>query len=249
MDNFELKTERKKINWKALVWNFLTLVVLLGSCYLANYFLTIFNNPNSPLNPFPPAPLPTSYQTPTYTVTMIQRAATWTPTNTLQPSPSRTKAPTWTLIPKMITPSDTATPTSAGTEPTSAFTSTPMPATAVISHLPSTEYHPDSKCDWMGVAGKVLGADDKALLYQTIQVGGSLDDQEIQSLLEISGGHTAYGPSGFEFVLGDKPIASTETLWIQLFDNNGEPLTNRIFFDTYTDCGQNLVMVVFTKNR
>ncbi len=60
MDNFELKPERK-VNRKPLVWNFLTVVVLLGIYCLATYFLTIFNNPHSPFNPFPPAPLATLY--------------------------------------------------------------------------------------------------------------------------------------------------------------------------------------------
>ncbi|MCX6035129.1 MAG: hypothetical protein NTV38_09155, partial [Chloroflexi bacterium] len=73
----ELKPERM-VNRKPLVWNLLTVGVLLGICCLAYYFLTIFNNPNSPLNPFPPAPLPTLYQTVTPTSTIILREATWT---------------------------------------------------------------------------------------------------------------------------------------------------------------------------
>jgi hypothetical protein len=245
MDNFELKPEPKKIKWMALVWNFLTLVVLLGTCYLAYLFLTIFTNPNSPINPYPPAPLPTSYlyQSATPTITIIPREATWTSTLTIQPSPSRTKAPTWTLVSQLITPSITAT------EPTSTITITPMPASAVITYQASTAYHPDQKCNWMGVAGKVLGKDGKPLPNQTILLGGSLAGQEIQSLLKISGLSPAYGSAGFEFVLGDKPVASTQTLWIQIFDNNGNPLSSRILFDTYTDCSKNLVMVVFTRNR
>jgi len=245
MDNFELKPERKKFNWKALVWNFLTLVVMLGICYLAYIFLTIFINPNSPINPFPPAPLPTLYlyESATPTITIIPREATWTSTMTIQPSPSRTKAPTWTLIPQMITPSITAT------EPTSTITITPMPASAKITYLASTEFHPDQKCDWLGVAGKVLGTDGKSLQYQTILLGGALDDQEIESIPKLSGSSTAFGSSGFEFALDDHPIASTQTLWIQLFDNKGNPLTDKLYLDTFTDCDKNLVMVVFTKTR
>ena len=54
----------------------------------------------------------------------------------------------------------------------------------------------------------------------------------------------------FEFdKLAAKPIASTGTLWVQLFDNNGKPLTDKIYFDTFDDCAKNLVMIVFTVTR
>ena len=107
MDGFELKPERKKFNPRTMVWNILTVGALLGVCVLAYYFWTIFNNPNSFLNPFPPAQIPTVFQyiTDTPTSTIIPREATWTPTATTQASPSRTKAPTWTLLPEMITQS------------------------------------------------------------------------------------------------------------------------------------------------
>jgi disulfide bond formation protein DsbB len=245
MDNYELKPERKKINWKSLVWNFLTVIVLLGTCCLAYYFLTIFNNPNSPLNPFPPASLPTLYQTATPTSTPILLPSTWTPTTTIQPSPSRTKAPTWTLLPQMITPfTSTVTPTK--TTPT--ITSTPMPASAEITYVASTDFHPDENCNWLGVAGKVLGTDGKPLLSQQIQLGGTLDSVAI-NFTTLSGLAPAYGQSGFEMVLSDHPTASTQALWIQLLDTTSKPLTNRIYFDTYDGCTQNLVMVIFTKNR
>jgi hypothetical protein len=109
MDNFELKPERKKVNLRSLIWNILTVIVLLGICTMANFFLTIFNNPNSPINPFPPAVLPTLYQTNTPTSTIIPKESTWTPTITTQPEPSRTKAPTWTMLPQLITPSISST--------------------------------------------------------------------------------------------------------------------------------------------
>jgi len=249
MDNFELKPERK-VNRKSRVWNFLTVVVVLGICGLAYYFLIIYNNPNSPLNPFPPAPLPTLYQTVTPTSTIILREATWTPTKTIQPSPSRTTAPTWTLLPQMITPSITRTSPVMPTEPTPTITSTPMPVSAEITHLASTDFHPDKNCAWLGIAGKVLGTDGKPLQSKTlIQLGGTLDGEAI-NLLALSGTALAYGQSGFEFVLSDHPIASTQMLWIQLLDNStATPLTNKIYFDTYGGCTQNLVMVVFTKTR
>ncbi len=239
MDNFELKPERKKFNAKSLVWNFLTVVVLLSVCGLMYFFLTIFTNPNSPLNPFPPAPLPTLFQTATPTATAIPRQDTWTPTVTIQPSPTRTKAPTWTPIPGMRTPTSNLAPT---------ITTTPMPASAVFTTLASTDYYPDKACNWLGVGGKVLGKDGSPLLLQQILLGGTLEGKTV-SYFSWSGNAPIYGQSGFEVVLGDHPIASTHTLWIQLLDSQAQPLTDRIYFDTFDSCSKNLVMVVFTKNR
>jgi hypothetical protein len=253
MDGFALKPERK-INKKSLIWNILTVIALLGVCCLAYYVLTVFLNPYSALNPFPPAAEPTRYATDTPTITMIQPDSTWTGTPTIELTSTRTKAPTWTLLPEMITPSkteiptETETPTITPTAGTPTVTATPMPAVAEVKYETSTTIHPDLACNWMGVGGKVIKASGDVLQFQTIQLGGTLDGQTI-SRMTLSGNAPAYGTSGFEFVLSDHPLASSQTLWIQLFDNNGKPLTDKIYFDTYDDCQQNLVRITFTKNR
>jgi hypothetical protein len=248
MDNFELKTE-PKVKRKSMIWNILTILVLLGICGLLYYFITVFTNPNSAFNPFSPVPLPTLYQTPTLTATIIPQPATWTPTPTTSPLPTRTKAPTWTSVPLVITPSVTNTPIATPVINTATITPTGMPASAVISYQASTTMHPDLACKWMGVGGKVMDADNKPLPFQTVQLGGTLSGKSITSIV-LSGSNPAYGTSGFEFEkLGDQPVASTHTLWIELFDNNGKPLTEKIYFDTFNDCKMNLVMVVFTKTH
>jgi hypothetical protein len=252
MDNFDLKPDPKKFNFMSLIWNVLTVVVVLSICYVAYFLLTIFINPHASLNPFPPASLPTLYQTPTptNTVAIIPRAATWTPTATLQPPPTRTTAPTRTLLPQLVTLSITPVPSDTPTAPGTTVTATasPMPVSANITYVASTDFHPTLNCKWLGVAGKVLGSDGKPVLYMEIQLGGILDGKTINYVI-LSGNATAYGVSGFEQVLSDHPIASHQTLWIQLLDNTAKPLTNKIYFDTYSTCNQNLVMVVFTKNR
>lgn len=249
MDNYTLRPE-PKVRRKSPILNILTVVVLLAVCGLAYYFLTIFIHPNSPLNPFPPVPLPTSFQTETPTFTLIPLESTWTSTVTLKPSPSRTKAPTWTILPEVITPSITDTSTNPPITDTLTITPTPMPASADITYQASTTVHADSACNWMGVGGKVLDAGKKPLLYQAVQLSGSLNGKAVNEIL-LSGHdiNSVYGTSGFEFVLGSQPVASTHELWIQLFDNTGKPLTGKVYFDTYTDCDKNLVVVVFTKTR
>ena len=124
-----------------------------------------------------------------------------------------------------------------------------MPASATIKLSPSTDYYPAKNCAWAGVAGKVFGTDGKPLLKQLVQLGGTWDGK-LFDMSAKSGDATAYGSSGFELYLGDHPVASTKTLWIQLLDSTGKiPLTEKIYFDTSSDCTQNLVMVVFTMNR
>jgi hypothetical protein len=246
MDNFELKPE-PKVKKKSVIWNILTVLVILVTCYLAYYFITIFINPYSRYNPFPPVALPTLYQTPTSTPTIIPQPATWTPTETTSPIPTRTKAPTWTLVPLVVTPSATATPTenpSSDTTPT--ITPTAMPASADITYADITTIDSNLTCDWMGVGGKVLDAENQPLAFQEVQLGGTLDGNVINSIV-LSGTNPAYGAGGFQFEkLGDHPIASNQTLWTQLFDKNGKPLTGKIYFDTFDDCTKNLVMIVFT---
>jgi serine/threonine protein kinase len=185
-------------------------------------------------SPFANTQAPVLYGTPTDTTTPIPPLSTWTPAITILSTITRTKAPTWTLLPEMVTPTVTTT--------------IGMPAIAQIAYDSSTTIHADSGCTWLGVGGKVLDAVDKPLPFQTIQLGGILDGQAV-SKLTLSGGAKAYGDSGYEFVLSDHPIASTQTLWIQLFDNTGKPLTDKIYFDTFTACDKNLALIVFKRSR
>ena len=63
MDNFELKTE-PKVKRKPVIWNILTILVLLLACYLAYFFLTIFQQPQFRLQPFPSGRTPHSLPDP-----------------------------------------------------------------------------------------------------------------------------------------------------------------------------------------
>ncbi len=242
MDNYDLRPE-PKVKRKSPTWNILTLLVLLGICGAVYYFYTLFTNPNSPLNPFPPELLPTAFRTATLSPTAQPPDPTSTPRSVLLRSPSRTKAPTWTPLasetPRLIEP--------AGTE---TITTTPMPATAEIGYGDATTVHPDLGCKWMGVGGKVVDAEGKPVAFQTVQLSGTFNGKSINNI--VLSGHDplpAYGPSGFEFTLGTAPVDSSQELWIMLFDNTGIPLTNKIYLDTYNDCKKNLIMIVFTKTR
>ncbi len=230
---------------KGFLWNILTIVVLLGIVCLIFYFVTVFRDPRSVFNLFPPEPSPTVFYTETPTITPLQQPATWTPTITIQPTSTRTRAPTWTLLPGQMSVTPTLTPSETLTP---SITSTAMPAVAEITYHPSTDIYPGKNCAWLGVGGAVLGTDGSPLQFQTVQLGGTLGETVV-SQLKLSGSAPAYGSSGFEFELGNDPMDSTQTLWIQLFDNTGKALTDKIYFDTFDDCTRNLVKITFTRTR
>lgn len=246
MDNFELKTE-PIAKRKPVIWNILTVIVLLGICVLAYFFLSVYQNPAVLPSSFLPAVIPTAYQTPTSTATIILQPPTWTPTLTLQPSPTRTKAPTWTSVAALITPTITLTPIATPVA-TAANTGTALPASYVITYQASTTTHPDLACKWMGVGGTVMDVNNKPLQFQTIQLGGTLSGKAVTGQV-LSGNNPVYGTSGFEIKLADSAIDSQQTLWVQLFDNNGKALTDKIYFDTFNDCQKNLVMIVYKLSR
>jgi hypothetical protein len=50
-------------------------------------------------------------------------------------------------------------------------------------------------------------------------------------------------------VLSDHPIASTKTLWVQILDTAGVPLSDKIFFATSAKCSENLVLFNWTQVR
>jgi len=259
MDGFDLKPDRKpraKASSSAVFWNLMTVVVLLSTICLAAYFVTIYNHPTSPLNPFQPQALPTVFATITPTITPIQLEPTWTATLTLEPSATRTSAPTWTLLPALITPTITDTPSASDT-PLPGPTETPLPSQTVgaslvktsITYQAASSIHPGTGCDWLGVGGKVLDASGQGLPFQSIQVGGFLNGAKQGPHITLSGSASAYGPGGYEVVLGNQTIASSQSMWIQLFNDKGTMLTDRIYFDTYTDCSKNLVMIVFSLTK
>jgi hypothetical protein len=251
MDNFDLKPEKTKTTGP-LAWNILTIVTLVGVLCLGGYFLSVFINPNSALNPFPPPVLPTLVEFPTATWTPIQPPATWTPTPTLQPSPTRTEAPTWTPVPSN-TPFFLSTGTLRWTPtrtpmPSKTPKATSMPVTTTINYLNSTIYHPEAGCNWFGVAGQAVDKNNAPIMYLTLHLGGTLDGKTVD-YLSLTGTAPDYGVAGFEFRLGDKPVASNGTLWIQVLDQAGQPLTDRVYFDTFASCEKNLVLFRFKKTR
>ncbi len=80
---------------KIKIWDVLSILVLIATFIVIFVVFTIFSDPSSSLNPFPPATLIPTIDIPTSTPTLVELPPTWTP----MPQITLTPRPTWTLIP------------------------------------------------------------------------------------------------------------------------------------------------------
>jgi hypothetical protein len=264
MDQFDYSDEalQPTRDSAAIIWNILTVVVLLIAMCVCVGVVAILVNPYVSINPFPPPTLPVKVELPTVTPTPRSvLPATWTPTvttlPTLTPTRTNTPVPTATQLPDTLTPAvETPSQTNGPTATQVADTETPTPTEGMpfILHpgdpvaIANIGY-PELGCDWMGVAGQAfdlsLAPIEEGLF---VQLGGILGD-ELVEMLDMVGRVDTYGPGSYEFVLGDEPIESSQTLWVQLFDQAMLPLSEQISFDTYADCDKNLILIHFNQTR
>jgi hypothetical protein len=222
------------------LWDMLSILVLLITACTGIYFLIIFINPFSSLNPLKPN---NPYALPTATITPIQLEATWTASPTIEPTITETPRPTFTplasptffsLVPPTKTPVPTKTPKA--------------PFSGSVTYGASTIIHPESACNWLGVGGTVVDTNNSDVIGMVVRLVGTLNGKRVE-MTQVSGVSPAYGKSGYEFFLGSVPLASKGTLYVQLLDLAGLPLSENVYIDTHNDCGKNLVLVRFKKNR
>ena len=224
------------------MWDMLSILVLILTACIGAYFVYIFITPNSPFNILPPGGR--GPQVPTVTVTPLQLQATWTPSPTLELTPSDTPRPTFTPFFtstsfSLVPPTKTAKPTSTPKAPFTAIS---------VTQVESTIIHPDLACNWAGIGGTVVDANNGPVIGTVVILRGTLNGNTIEQPT-VSGINKEYGPSGFEFVLGNAPIDSNKTLYVQLVDQQNIPLSDPVQITTSTDCSKNLVMVRFKKSR
>ena len=229
------------------IWNILAILMLLGTCCVSSYVLLLISNPNLPVNPFPPPS--TSTPIPTATPTLRVFPATWTPTPTFLPLSFGTPFASSTLH---ILASETPHPTLTFVPPTATI-GQPINTLPVgmfftvagsITAIPSTNKNPDSGCTWLGVGGVVKDQTGNALSGMTLMLNGTLGFESYNQTT-ISGAAPQYGQGGYEFYLGGELIPSLGSLLIQVMGDNGQPVSERIVFDTYSDCQRNLILINF----
>ena len=225
------------------IWDILSIAALVITACMAGYFLVIFVNPGSSLNILPPGGNAFGPKIPTATAAPFTLEPTWTASPTLEMTPTSTPRPTFTpistdtpfsLVPATRTPKPTNTPKA--------------PFSASVTQVESTLIHPDLACNWAGIGGTVVDANNSPVIGTVIVLRGTLNGNTVD-LTTVTGINKEYGESGYEFVIGNAPIASTKTLYVQLVDLSGIPLSDKVEVSTSADCTKNLVLVRFKKNK
>jgi len=241
-DEFDFDGTRTRTRSSPMqLWDILSIVVLVLTACIAGYFVMIFLNPGSSFNILPPGGR--GPRIPTATTTPIQLQPTWTASPTLQLTPSNTPRPTFTpfftntpfsLVPPTKTPKPSATPKA--------------PFGGTFQQVESTVIHPDLACNWAGIGGTVVDTNGSHIVGTVVVLRGTLNGSRVEQQT-VTGINKEYGQSGFEFVIGNAPVESRGTLYVQLVDLQNIPLSDQVVINTSSDCTKNLVLVRFKKNR
>ncbi len=250
MEHFDDRTTRKYPRRRRSfdkVWNILALILLLMTLCVVGVVISIYLNPASALNPFPPPTLIPSPTVPTATSTLrMTLEPSWTPTigiPTLTATIGPTNTPLVTPTPVLLTISET--PVITGTTISSDYDFVPKDDEPL--YIDGESFHAEMECSWVGVAGQVLGLNDEPIRNLFIHLGGNLEGENFDRVT-ITGSAPIYGPGGYEFII-NQFVGSTSTLWIQLEDVQGLPMSERVYFDTHADCAYNLALIFLLQIR
>ncbi len=175
--------------------------------------------------------------TPTQTsLALLIDTATPTPPATATSMPTRTPVPT-------ATPTNTPTIT-----PSPTLELLPFIIFGEQENLSSDLIRPMLGCDWLVIAGQVWDLQDKPVTGLTLHLWGELEGFTIDKFM-LTGSATTYGQSGYEFTLENLVVNSEDSLFIQLTDTNGIPLSHPYAIQTFADCNQNLILINFKQVR
>jgi hypothetical protein len=238
-----------------IIWNILTVLVLLAIAGLVLYFVFIYYYPNSPLNTYPPPTQAVAIVLPTNpppTVTVVPftrtpvRIASVTRTPTLTKTVTLTLTPSNTPVTPTLTPTITETLTPEITDTTRPYSPFPFMLQGPPASRPGSDF--SHTCDWMGVAGHVVDMQDRPATGITVQLVGSLNKLYVEQT-SLTGTALAYGPSGYEFTLTNTPVGTAKSLSVYLLDQAGLQLSEKVTFDTFADCSKNLILINFKQVR
>ncbi len=235
---------------REMIWNLGTALILIAILVVAVFTLLIYLNPQSELNPLPPPTMPARLELPTATSTGPVMPPTWTPTIEPTPTSTATPEPTITLAPDVTIFSGTPIDEPGEPEPTETL------VTGGFSFMRQGDpqaisaslYDASRQCNWMGVAGRVFDLQGRPVNGIRVLLRGTLEGRTVQ-LLSLTGTAIQYGPSGYEFTLADRPIASNESLSVRLLDQSDLALSERVVFSTSLDCDKNLILIDFKQVR
>lgn len=246
-DQEEIAERQKRRQHKRqsdMVWNVLTAIFIIASLAAIAFFGILFADSSAAINPFPPPTLPALVQLPTSTPTLVMLPATWTPTVTAPVPPTQTPSP---FVPtETVVAAGTVAATTQATANNSLY---PFASKGDPSAVANTVFHPDSDCNWQGIAGQVWDIQGRPLVGYRVHLTGYYNGKSIDQTTLSGGAQAWYGESGYEFVLGNTPVDSTGQLSIQLDDQSFMAISNSVVVNTYSDCNKNLVLVNFQQVR
>jgi hypothetical protein len=108
--------------------------------------------------------------------------------------------------------------------------------------------HAELGCNWSGVGGQTIGLNKAPVVGLIVQLGGTLNGRTLEATT-LTGTATQFGKGGYEFVLGTRPVASSQKLWVQLLNQEMIPISEKVFFDTFNECEKNLILISFNQVR
>lgn len=168
-----------------------------------------------------------------------------TSSRTLRPATLTSSGPTSTLSPTLtLTSTATPTKTPSPTPELRPFIMAGEPETMSSEMIPQQQLG----CDWLVIAGQVWDLGDAPVTGLTLRLYGELGGFTIERIV-LSGSALAYGESGYQFELKNLVVDSQNSLFIQLVDTNGIPLSNPYAIQTYNDCNKNLILINFKQVR
>lgn len=205
---------------EALQHNLVALGFAIATIAIIGYFVYIWQNPYSALNPLAP---PTPFVIITETPDSAALAALASPEITLTPE--------------------------SETPPTTAATTIPIDAGGFPFVLSDSGviYTPNANgagCNWASIAGAVTGLQGEPLDNYGVQITDIQDPGQLDVKV-FSGSALSVGAGGFELSLGGNPLARTYR--VQLFTATGAPVSREFEITTRENCDENVAIINFVQ--
>ncbi len=104
--------------------------------------------------------------------------------------------------------------------------------------------HAEQGCQWMGIAGQVFDKGENGIPKLVVAVTGMLEGKPV-NLIAFTQQQSVYGPGGYEIMITDHLTNSFQPLEVQLYTEQGDPLSDPVTFPVPASCDQNLALVNF----
>ncbi|HVO41405.1 MAG TPA: hypothetical protein VMT34_02225 [Aggregatilineales bacterium] len=233
----------------------ITAIFLILTVGVVAYSILLYANPQSVLNPFPPATpqvilvIPTDPPTNTPTKTFTPLPATYTPIPSLTPSftatiPTNTPTASYTpviAVARTAPPGATRPPARTAATVHPQYTLSQFPFTVNPVHYVANTTK--EGCNWQSIVITALDLEDKPAKGVVAHVSQPPNLDEYDPLNQ----HSQIGDNTFEVLLGSTPRDDQYT--IQLVNRTGGPISDLVTVPTKSACDQNVVVVTFVQNH